>query len=93
MTELSECEAYSIIVEPRSNTSNASFVGVPPYYLIAFIPNGVPTTSMIGSDPNNLTWQVNQATGNREARAEANISDFILSRVGSTFIHCGLAAE
>ncbi|KAI5122265.1 hypothetical protein M0805_007129 [Coniferiporia weirii] len=61
-TELVQCQNYSIVVSPQDG-NNVSDVGVSPYYLIAFKEDGVPTTSYIGSDPNNLSWQVNQANG------------------------------
>ena len=38
-------------------------MGAPPYYMIAFTTGGIPTTSFIGIDPYNLTWTVNQASG------------------------------
>ncbi|KLO16881.1 hypothetical protein SCHPADRAFT_994839 [Schizopora paradoxa] len=61
-TSLVGCSNYPILVQSR-NTSNASALGTPPYYMIAFNPGGVATTSFIGSDPNNLTWTVNQSGG------------------------------
>lgn len=60
-TTLGECQSYQLIVQNR--TDNASAVGIPPYYLMAFVPGGIPTTSLVGSDPNNLTWTVNQPAG------------------------------
>ncbi|TDL23398.1 hypothetical protein BD410DRAFT_681132, partial [Rickenella mellea] len=60
-TSLSTCDSYGLIVQNR--TDNASAIGVPPYYMIAYTPNGIPTTSLVGTDPNNLTWQVNQPPG------------------------------
>ncbi|CCM00033.1 uncharacterized protein FIBRA_02059 [Fibroporia radiculosa] len=56
LSELQECQNMSIVVE--SITNNASELGVPPYYLIAFEAGGIPTTSMIGSEPSQLRWQV-----------------------------------
>ncbi|KAI0942404.1 hypothetical protein AcW1_003046 [Taiwanofungus camphoratus] len=61
LTEVQECQNMSIIVE--SITSNASAIGMPPYYLIAFEPGGVPTTSLVGSDPSHLSWRVNHKSG------------------------------
>ncbi|KLO12101.1 hypothetical protein SCHPADRAFT_854361 [Schizopora paradoxa] len=61
-TTLTECQSYPVLVQNRSNT-NTSALGTPPYYMIAFKPSGIPTTSFIGSDPTNLTWTVNQAEG------------------------------
>lgn len=38
-------------------------MGTPPFYMIAFKPEGVTTRSFIGTDPNNLTWTVDQPEG------------------------------
>ncbi|KAI0804495.1 hypothetical protein BC629DRAFT_1180952 [Irpex lacteus] len=51
----SECQTLPIIVEPLNSTTTD--VGAAPYYLIAFEAGGIPSLSMIGSDPNNLTWE------------------------------------
>lgn len=51
-----ECQTLPIVVLPLPGNSSA--IGVPPYSLIAFEDGGVPTSTIIGSDPKNLTWQV-----------------------------------
>lgn len=58
-TSLPTCQNLPIIVE--SYNSDNSTHGTPPYYMMAFEVNGVPTTTFIGTDENNLTWQVNHA--------------------------------
>ena len=50
-----------MMVMSRSN--NTSDVGIPPYYLIAFSPGEIPTTSLMGSDPVHLSWTVNHPCG------------------------------
>lgn len=59
-TELTQCQTYPITLSPNSGSTA---VGVAPYYLIAFEPNGIPTTTMVGSDPNNLMWTANHKQG------------------------------
>ncbi|KAL5495948.1 hypothetical protein ACEPAI_1412 [Sanghuangporus weigelae] len=59
-TSLMECGSYEISVV--SQPGSTSF-GVPPYYLMAWKADGVPTVSSIGSDRSSLSWQVNQASG------------------------------
>jgi hypothetical protein len=58
---LMECSSLKIIVIPKNDST--SFTGVPPYYLTAAEIGGVPTTTEIGSDPNNLSWRVNHRAG------------------------------
>ena len=38
-------------------------VGTPPYYMIAMVPGGIPTTTFIGNDGASLSWPVNQPVG------------------------------
>ncbi|KAL5518320.1 hypothetical protein ACEPAH_2 [Sanghuangporus vaninii] len=59
-TSLMQCGTYEISVV--SQPGSTSF-GVPPYYLMAWKADGVPTVSHIGSDRSSLSWQVNQASG------------------------------
>lgn len=59
--EFQECQTLPINVIPQN--SSFTTTGVPPWYLIAFELGGVPTTTMVGSDPNNLSWQVTHARG------------------------------
>ncbi|KAJ3523914.1 hypothetical protein NM688_g8648 [Phlebia brevispora] len=56
-----ECQTLPIIVEPLSD--NSTTAGVPPYYLFAFELGGIPTVTMVGNDPNNLTWVANHKQG------------------------------
>ena len=60
-TTLAQCGSYPLMVMNR--TSNASDIGIPPYYLIAFSPGEIPTTSFIGTDPKDLSWTVNHPCG------------------------------
>ncbi|KAH9911034.1 hypothetical protein B0H21DRAFT_775099 [Amylocystis lapponica] len=61
LTELEECQTLSIIVE--SITNNASELGVAPYNFVAFELEGVPTTTMVGSNLTELSWQVTHRAG------------------------------
>ncbi|KAL5522147.1 hypothetical protein ACEPAF_2004 [Sanghuangporus sanghuang] len=60
-TQLTQCEGYGVQVLASPNNSSA--FGTPPYYMIAWKANGIPTVSDIGSDRDNLSWTVNQASG------------------------------
>ncbi|EJD00482.1 uncharacterized protein FOMMEDRAFT_159184 [Fomitiporia mediterranea MF3/22] len=60
-TDLTQCESYHISILPLSG--NSSSHGTPPYYMMAWKSNGIPTVSSIGSNRNNLSWTVNQASG------------------------------
>ncbi|KAI0084380.1 hypothetical protein BDY19DRAFT_535709 [Irpex rosettiformis] len=51
---ISECQNLSVIVEANATST---YMGVPPYYLFALVEGGVPSVSLIGSNPNQLTWQ------------------------------------
>ncbi|EJD00477.1 uncharacterized protein FOMMEDRAFT_90765 [Fomitiporia mediterranea MF3/22] len=59
--DLTQCKAYGIVISALRD--NSSSFGTPPYYMIAWKPRGIPTVSLIGSDRNNLSWTVNQASG------------------------------
>lgn len=61
LTELQECQTLPIIVQ--SITNDTSAVGVPPYYVVAFEPGGVPTTQNVGNSSGNLSWLVDHAAG------------------------------
>lgn len=58
---LTQCQTYTLKL--INSTNSAGALGVPPYYISAFKASGHPTTSLLGSDPNNLTWTVNMASG------------------------------
>ncbi|KII84724.1 hypothetical protein PLICRDRAFT_179070 [Plicaturopsis crispa FD-325 SS-3] len=60
-TSIQQCSKAGILVQ--SSTNDTTAIGTPPYYMIAFEPGAVPTTSFIGNDPNNLTWQVDHKAG------------------------------
>ncbi|KIP02078.1 hypothetical protein PHLGIDRAFT_311064 [Phlebiopsis gigantea 11061_1 CR5-6] len=51
--DFEECQTFSISVQPN----NAPYTAVPPYYMVAFEISGIPTTTNIGQNPTNLTWQ------------------------------------
>ena len=55
------CQKVPIVAIPLN--SSVTDVGQGPYTMIAFPPGGVPTMQEIGSDPNNLTWTVDQPAG------------------------------
>ncbi|KAF7966244.1 hypothetical protein HWV62_39441 [Athelia sp. TMB] len=52
-----QCTSLALNAFAIPNASNQSYVGVPPYYMIAFVPGGVPVATLIGSNASNLTWQ------------------------------------
>lgn len=58
---LPECQNLKLLVS--SSTNNITTLGTPPYYVIAIEANGFSTTSLVGTDPSNLSWQVNHAAG------------------------------
>lgn len=62
--EFTECQTLSIIAEPL--LSNSSVIGVAPFYLIAFEVGGIPTTTMVGSNPSNLSWTANHKRGSSQ---------------------------
>lgn len=43
--------------------NGGNFLGVPPYFLIAFEIGGSPTMANIGSDPSQLSWTVDHQRG------------------------------
>ncbi|KAK7679058.1 hypothetical protein QCA50_018002 [Cerrena zonata] len=55
------CQNVPIVVTPIN--SSVTDIGVAPYTMYAFQPGGIPTMQNIGSDPNNLTWQVDHSSG------------------------------
>ncbi|THH14744.1 hypothetical protein EW146_g5621 [Bondarzewia mesenterica] len=60
-TGLTECQSMDIVV--RSLTGNSSSVGQSPYYMVAYEADGMATVSPIGSDPSQLSWEVNHRAG------------------------------
>ncbi|KAI0804496.1 hypothetical protein BC629DRAFT_1590764 [Irpex lacteus] len=60
-SEISECQTLPLQVIPLKPSS--TFTGVGPYYMFAFEPEGIPTVSLIGSDPKNLSWQNTHKSG------------------------------
>lgn len=61
-TDLWQTLAVSSPVLTQCQTYTLKLIN-PPYYISAFKASGHPTTSLLGSDPNNLTWTVNMASG------------------------------
>lgn len=49
-------------IELISRTDPPTF-GTQPYYLIAYEPGGLSVAKFVGTDHNNLTWQVKFAAG------------------------------
>ncbi|KAH8105354.1 hypothetical protein BXZ70DRAFT_904557 [Cristinia sonorae] len=62
LTDIQECQQLLIVVSSLF-TNNTKALGTPPYYMLAFENGGIPTTSMIGTDPTKLSWQANHARG------------------------------
>lgn len=60
-SEISECQTLPLQIIPLNSSS--TFTGVGPYYMFAFEPEGIPTVSLIGSDPKNLSWQNTHKSG------------------------------
>ncbi|RDB22408.1 hypothetical protein Hypma_010517 [Hypsizygus marmoreus] len=54
-SNIPECSSLAITV-PASNTAKA-------FYMIALAVNGTPTTSLVGTSRNSLSWVVNQPAG------------------------------
>lgn len=80
---LQECQKLQVALEPL-DSSNANNLGISPYYMLAFEVGGIPTTSVIGSDPADLWWQASHKRGTK--KLPNNISYFavtLYSRVGS----------
>ena len=74
-SSLTECGTYEISVVSQPGLTS---FGVPPYYLMAWKANGVPTVSPIGSDRSSLSWQVNQASGTYHSLELPSFPVFIL---------------
>lgn len=85
--EFEECQTLSPVVESKS--SNASALGVPPYYMLAFELGGVPTTTMVGSDPSKLSWQVRHKRGKpfSSRHAQSPVLTTIGRRLESDAVH------
>jgi hypothetical protein len=69
--DLGTCVTYPLVVKPFNASGNN---GVPPYYMISFPIGGIPITTPIGSEPDNLSWTVTHPAG----------SQLLLSVVDST---------
>ena len=70
----------------QNRTGNSSVTGDPPYYMIAFKPSGIPTTSLVGSDPTNLSWTVNQPSGKPCVGTTVYSSNLCISIIGSSLL-------
>lgn len=60
LTSFQQCAEYGIKIDPKLGETS-----IPPYYLIAYKVNGVPTISEVGTDPQNLIWKANQVGGSQ----------------------------
>ncbi|KAJ7186745.1 hypothetical protein C8R46DRAFT_279075 [Mycena filopes] len=58
---LPACRSFGITVKPFNPANDTH--GVPPFYMVALAIGGTPTTSLIGTEENNLNWVVNQPIG------------------------------
>lgn len=58
--EVTQCAQISMHLITLSNDAG---LGVPPYYMIAAVPTGVPIINTLGSNPANLIWQVGYPSG------------------------------
>ncbi|KAF9565450.1 hypothetical protein CPC08DRAFT_720534 [Agrocybe pediades] len=63
-TSLPTCVSFPIVVKPFDPTKNNT-QGTPPYYMMAFAVNQTPITSLIGTDPDNLSWTVTHPAGSK----------------------------
>lgn len=59
-TTLTECQSYQVDVSTDPSTK---LTAVPPFYLTAYVPGGIPTTTFLGSNLDDLQWTVNQPSG------------------------------
>ncbi|KAF5319656.1 hypothetical protein D9619_008906 [Psilocybe cf. subviscida] len=55
LSNLPTCSPLSIVVESFDTLTDLT-TGVPPYYMISYPIGGMPITSLLGSDIDNLTW-------------------------------------
>lgn len=61
------------------NLTDPPTFGTGPYYFMTYEPGGFSTATFVGTDPNNLTWQVKYATGNfLQSSINRNYADLIL---------------
>lgn len=60
-SDLPACREMRIIV--KSYNADNSTHGTPPYYMRSFELGGLPTTSFIGTDENDLRWTVAHPIG------------------------------
>ncbi|EKM55034.1 uncharacterized protein PHACADRAFT_208564 [Phanerochaete carnosa HHB-10118-sp] len=62
---LEECQTLQIVISPFDSSDSPASAGIPPFYMLAFEPGGVPTTSALGSDLTRLLWQVDHVRGSQ----------------------------
>ncbi|RDX44635.1 hypothetical protein OH76DRAFT_1307195, partial [Lentinus brumalis] len=74
-SSVAECEVMKIRLIPL-NTSTTD-LGVAPYYMMAYAERGSTTVSLIGNDPTQLTWQVQNPKG-------SNLLLIVIDSVGNT---------
>ncbi|PPR06300.1 LOW QUALITY PROTEIN: hypothetical protein CVT26_005132 [Gymnopilus dilepis] len=86
------CDSVPIVIIPMNSTTLGA---TPPFYMISFALGGIPVTSFIGTDPNNLTWTVVQPVGSQLAMSvvDANgrpggLAADIISVVAGTTTDC-----
>ncbi|KAI0667356.1 hypothetical protein C8Q78DRAFT_374571 [Trametes maxima] len=60
-TNFQECHNFPLQLKPLN--SSTSFVGVPPYYMLALEVQGITSVTPIGSDAGNLAWQNTHRNG------------------------------
>ncbi|PAV19515.1 hypothetical protein PNOK_0444900 [Pyrrhoderma noxium] len=58
VSSLQQCKEYTVVIDDVEGEINT-----PPYYMVAWKSNGIPSVTEIGSNSSNLTWQANQASG------------------------------
>ncbi|GJE96422.1 hypothetical protein PsYK624_126190 [Phanerochaete sordida] len=98
---LEECLILQVALEPVDNSNPpAGSFGVPPFYMLAFEPGGVPTTSVLGSDPTQLAWQVNHVRGSElmlavvdSAGNTGGVSDVLYNIAAGSDISCLLPSS
>ncbi|KZP24229.1 hypothetical protein FIBSPDRAFT_888957 [Athelia psychrophila] len=60
--------------DPVAALPNSTSMGVPPYYMIAYESGGIPTTTNIGTNATNLSWQAGYGIGTQLTLAMVDAS-------------------
>lgn len=61
-SSLPTCVPLPIVVKPLGSSTN-QILGTPPYYMTAFVVDGTSVTTLIGIDPDDLSYTVTERNG------------------------------